>query len=118
MKFRTPSPIFIQIAQHIIQLIISENWKEGDRIPSVRDLAAEIEVNPNTVVRAYNLLSQQGIVFNKRGVGYFLHERAKSLATTYLKQQFMNNELPYLLNLLDVLDLNFEDLKRKHDEKN
>ncbi len=117
MNFRAPIPIFLQIAEHIIQLIISENWKEGDRIPSVRDFAADVEVNPNTVVRTYNLLSQEGIISNKRGVGYFLNKNAKKLSTVYLKKQFVNKELPYLIKMMKTLDINFEDLKKKYNEK-
>lgn len=117
MNFRSPTPIFLQIAEHIIQLVISENWKEGDRIPSVRDFAADVEVNPNTVVRTYNLLSQEGIISNKRGVGYFLNKNAKKLSTAYLKKQFVNEELPYLIKMMKTLEINFEDLKKKYNEK-
>lgn len=117
MHFRSPTPIFLQIAEHIIQLVISEKWKEGNRIPSVRDFAADVEVNPNTVVRTYNLLSQEGIISNKRGVGYFLNKNAKKLSTAYLKKQFVTEELPYLIKMMKTLDINVEDLKKKYNEK-
>ena len=62
MEFRKPKPIYKQIATYIIYQILENNWADGQRIPSVRELASDIEVNPNTVARTYNLLSDEGII--------------------------------------------------------
>jgi len=105
MDFREPKPIYKQIADHIIFQIIDGRWSDGQRIPSVRELASDIEVNPNTVARTYTLLSDQGIIQTKRGVGYFLKDGAFDSAKAYLKSQFEKEEIPYLKKIVDILQL-------------
>jgi len=105
MEFREPKPIYKQIADYIIYQILDGSWTNGQRIPSVRELASEIEVNPNTVARTYTLLSDQGIIFTKRGVGYFLNDNAHESAKVYLKNQFEKEEIPYLKKIVSLLDI-------------
>ncbi len=111
MKFRTPKPIFRQIADHIIVMIITNQWEIESRIPSVRDLASEIEVNPNTVARTYALLSDEGIINAQRGLGYFLDKNAVSLSKKLLKKQFINDDLPHIKSMLEILDIEPTELK-------
>ncbi len=105
MEFRKPKPIYKQIATYIIYQILENNWADGQRIPSVRELASDIEVNPNTVARTYNLLSDEGIIHTKRGVGYFLEEDAYNNAKSYLKSEFEKEEIPYLRKIIDILQI-------------
>ncbi|HAF86725.1 MAG TPA: GntR family transcriptional regulator, partial [Sphaerochaeta sp.] len=72
MQFNNRSPIYLQIAQYIHGLITNSTWVEEERIPSVRDMAMQLEVNPNTVIRAYSMLQDEGILENQRGIGYFV----------------------------------------------
>lgn len=109
MEFKEPKPIYKQIADRIIEEILGNTWSDGQRIPSVREYASEIEVNPNTVARTYTLLSTQGIIYTKRGVGYFLTDNASAAAKTYLKNQFEIEEVPFLKRTIELLDIKLED---------
>ena len=77
MEFKNHKPIFLQIAERICDEILQGHYPEGERMPSVREYAAEVEVNVNTVVRSYDWLSQKDIIYNRRGMGYFASPGAK-----------------------------------------
>ena len=79
MEFDQHKPIYLQIADAICERILTGQWPEGDRIPSVRECGVSLEVNPNTVARSYDELSTEGIIHNKRGIGYFVSPGAKSV---------------------------------------
>jgi len=113
MEFKEPKPIYKQIADYIIQQILDGSWDANQRIPSVREFASEIEVNPNTVARTYSLLSSQGIIFTKRGVGYFLCDTANEAAKKYLKDQFEKEEIPYIKRIVRILDISINDYLKK-----
>ena len=114
MEFRKQQSIYLQIADHICEKILKKIWEKGDRIPSVRELAVEIEVNPNTVMRAYSYLQERGIVFNQRGIGYFISEDGYQKSRMMQQENFIKNELPRLLNTLELLDIKLEDLGNLH----
>ena len=69
MEFKEKQAIYLQIGEHISETILRKQWEEGEKIPSVREMAMSIEVNPNTVMRTYSYLQDRGIIFNKRGIG-------------------------------------------------
>ena len=122
MEFSTPKPIYQQIADYILEMIISKTWTASSRIPSVRELAAEVEVNPNTVARTYAYLSETEIIYNRRGIGYFLSEDAAAKAKAYERWKFINEELPRIFEMMHLLDLSKDEflqlyLKHKEDEK-
>ena len=77
MDFNSDKPIYLQIADSICDRILSGELKSEDRIPSVREYGAELGVNPNTMMRSYDKLLNEGIVFNKRGIGYFISPDAR-----------------------------------------
>ena len=72
MEFNESQAIYLQIADYICEKILSREWKEEERVPSVRDLAVEIEVNPNTVMRTYSFLQEKNIITNQRGLVFLL----------------------------------------------
>jgi Predicted transcriptional regulators len=76
MNFNTEKPIYLQIVDVIADRILSGELKGGDRIPSVREYGADIGVNPNTMMRSYEKLTADGIIYNKRGIGYFVADDA------------------------------------------
>ncbi|KDN56061.1 GntR family transcriptional regulator [Flavobacterium seoulense] len=84
--------------------------QSGDRVASVRDLAAEFEVNHNTVMRAYANLQDSGIFDNKRGVGFFVSEKALELIKTNEKSNFFSQDLPDFILKVKLLQLNSDDL--------
>lgn len=111
MEFKEKKAIYVQIADYICENILNGSWKEEDRIPSVREMAIEIEVNPNTVMRAYSYLQDEEIIFNKRGIGYFVGENSRELIAKMKKDDFIKNELPYFFRILKMLKIDFDELK-------
>lgn len=111
MKFNNQKAIYLQIADQIIESILAEEYKGGDRIHSVRELAANIQVNPNTVARTYNYLQDREIIFNKRGIGYFVSEEALNKVKEIKRRQFVEEILPEVFKMMNLLDIDFEALK-------
>jgi DNA-binding transcriptional regulator YhcF (GntR family) len=116
MEFRDDQAIYLQIADTVCENILVGKWKPLDRIPSVRDIAVEIEVNPNTVVKTYIYLQEKGIIFNKRGVGYFISEDGLEKTLALLKENFVFNELPRFFKTMHLLNLSLDDMKVYHQE--
>ena len=104
MNFKQDRAIYLQIADYITENILSGIWKENDRIPSVRDLAVSIEVNPNTVVRTYNYLQEKGIIYNQRGIGYFIAENALKKTQLLEREIFFNEQLPQVFKTMELLE--------------
>jgi GntR family transcriptional regulator len=111
MDFKSSKGIFLQIADNICHQILEGQLQPGDRVPSVRDLAAEFEVNHNTVMRAYANLQEAGIFDNKRGIGFFISDKAIELVKESQKAAFFNQQLPDFLLKVKLLKLNSTDLK-------
>lgn len=88
--------------------VLSGEWIEGERIVSVREMAATVGVNPNTVMRSYERLEADGIIFNRRGIGFFVSEGAKEHIRQLERQKFMDEELPKLRERLQLLGLMIE----------
>jgi DNA-binding transcriptional regulator YhcF (GntR family) len=109
MEFNQNKPIYLQIADGILEKILSSELKEGDRILSVRELGAELGVNPNTVMRSYEKLTLDGIIYNQRGIGYFVADGARSVALEKMRADFLENELPQILRRLELLELDPKD---------
>jgi GntR family transcriptional regulator len=116
MEFRQNQPIYLQIADHINERILSETWGEGGRIPSIREMSEAIEVNPNTVMRSYNYLQDLGIIYNQRGIGYFVAEGAYHKTLELKKRSFIRRELPRMFRTMDLLNLTCEDLRSLYRE--
>lgn len=110
MKFKDSNPIYIQIAERICDEMLQGVYTEGGRIPSVREYAAAVEVNANTVVRSYDALQNEGIIYNKRGIGYFVSEDAVERIRSMRRSTFMNEELPTLFGRMDSLGIGMQEL--------
>ncbi len=83
MQFKDSQAIYLQIADYVCEKILLKEWKAHEKIPSVREMAVLLEVNPNTVMRTYDFLQQQDIVYNQRGIGFFVTENAVKHAQQY-----------------------------------
>lgn len=110
MDFKSSKGIFLQIADNLCRQILDGTLKPGDRVPSVRDLAAEFEVNRNTVMRTYSNLEEAGIFDNKRGIGFFISENAAELVRIGEKNDFYTQDLPEFILKVKLLKLNSMDL--------
>lgn len=110
MEFNQNKSIYLQIADGISEKILSGELKEGDRIMSVRELGAELGVNPNTAMRSYEKLTNEGIIYNQRGIGYFVADGARQVALSQMRREFLENELPDILRRMSLLEIKPEEV--------
>jgi len=111
MEFINTKGIFLQIADSISEKVIEGKYPPGEKIPSVRDLAAEMGVNPNTVMRTYSELQMRGIIDNKRGVGYYVSTDAVSIVIQWKKKEFFDIDLPVIVKQTKIMNISYEELK-------
>lgn len=111
MIFNNNQPIYIQILELINYKIISGEWLPDQRIPSVRDLAVEYEVNPNTVMRAYERLQSDEIIYKRRGIGYYLSLDAREKTAQHSKNEFITNELPKVFSKLEAFSITISEFE-------
>ncbi|MET7254043.1 GntR family transcriptional regulator [Dyadobacter fermentans] len=116
MEFKDKQAIYLQIADYICEQILLGKWPPGERIPSVRDLAAMIEVNPNTVMRTYDFLQGKEIIFNKRGIGYSADEKATEKILDYKKERFLATELPEFFKNIYLLGIDINELRTRYEK--
>ncbi len=116
MEFKEKKSIYIQIAEYFSDNILKGVWQVEDKIPSVREMAVQLEVNPNTVMRAYALLQERGIIYNKRGIGYFLAPEAEKEVKSMKKDEFISSTLPEFYRMVRLLEIDFEELKEGYRE--
>jgi GntR family transcriptional regulator len=110
MEFREKQAIYLQIAEYVFEQILLKKWQVGDKILSIRDLAVALEVNPNTVQRSYDFMQQQGIIANRRGLGFFIEPEAEDKIIAFRRAQFMENELPVFFRNLYLLKIDIADI--------
>jgi len=115
MQFRESIAIYLQIADYICERILLQQWKAGERIPAVRELAVQVEVNPNTVMRTYEFLQGQNIIYNQRGIGYFVGNDAIKNAMQYRKTEFIEKELPNIFRNMFMLGMNMDELTTRYE---
>jgi len=114
MEFKDTQAIYLQIGDYISEQILLGRWNEGDRIPSVRELGVDLQVNPNTVMRTFDFLQNNEIIFNKRGVGYFVAVDAKTKIISYRRKLFLEHELPLIFNSMNLLGMTIEDVNNQY----
>lgn len=110
MTFSNEKPIFQQIADRLAGEILAYEYRDDDRIPSVREYAVLLEVNTNTAVKAYDELARANIIYNKRGLGYFVTKGAKKQIMKERKRQFMKTHLPELFRQMRLLGIDIKDI--------
>jgi DNA-binding transcriptional regulator YhcF (GntR family) len=116
MEFQQNKPIFLQIAESIYEKILRKEWQEEDRIPSVRELAIQNEVNPNTVQRTYSHLQEREVIAMKRGIGYFVNNGAFERVMQIMREDFIVHTCPQLFKAMDLICVDFAELKKIHDD--
>ncbi|MEQ1770888.1 MAG: GntR family transcriptional regulator [Devosia sp.] len=103
--FNESQPIFVQIRQRIAAMILSEIAKEGEALPSVRSVAADLSVNPLTVTRAYDALVDLGVVESRRGMGMFVAAGGRDKLLTHEREKFLSEEWPRIRAQITALGL-------------
>lgn len=112
MDFNNTKAIYLQIADRLCDEILSGLYKADDRIPSVREYAVLLEVNTNTAVKAYDLLARDEVIYNKRGLGYFVSADARARILKDRKKTFMEQSLPILFKEMSLLEIDLTDLQK------
>ena len=115
MVFTNDKPIYIQMVDRLMDEILADKYTDDERIPSVREYAVLLEVNSNTAVKAYDELARANIIYNKRGLGYFVTPGAKKQIMTERKKEFMKERLPELFRQMKLLGITLEDVKVAYD---
>lgn len=111
MEFMDKQPIYLQIAGKFCENILTKKWENGERIPPVREIAVQLEVNPNTANRAYDFLQSYGIIYNKRGIGYFVAENGYEKTIEYKKKQFLDEEAPIFFQNMKLVGITMQELE-------
>lgn len=116
MEFRENEAIYLQIAAYVGEHIVLGKWPLDQKIPSVRDLAVELQVNPNTVVRAYEFLQNKEVITNKRGIGFFIAADAEMKIKEYSKERFLGNALPEFFKNIYLLDISMKEIEERFEQ--
>ena len=116
MNFKESKAIYLQIADRICDEILLGQFAEEERIPSVREYATIVEVNANTVMRSFDYLQSQNIIYNKRGIGYFESAGAKDRIITLRKDIFLHEELPEFFRQVSALDIPIKEIEKMYKE--
>ena len=117
MEFKSKQAIYLQIADYVCDQILSGKWAVGEKIISIRDLAIKLEVNLNTVSRAYERLQQQDVIFIKRGMGHFVEETAPDKIREMRRQRFFEQDLPEFIKKVRMLEIDFKILIKSFNEQ-
>ncbi len=115
MKFKESKSIYLQIADRICDEILQRQYTEEARIPSVREYAATVEVNANTVMRTYDYLQQREVIYNKRGIGYFVAAGAREKIIFIRKEIFLNEDMPEFFRQLKTLGIPMKEIEQKYE---
>ena len=108
MNFHEGYPIYLQIAERLMDEILAGLYKSDERVPGVRDYSALLQVNVNTTVKAFDVLVQKGILYNKRGLGSFVSEDARHIISNSRQDDLLNKLLPDLAHQMQHLDIPLE----------
>ena len=115
MDFRKQKPIYLQIADHLSEQVLQGALTPDDRMPSVRDVAASMGVNPNTGVRSFDYLQQEEIIYQRRGVGYFVSPDAKERILAEQRREFLEEELPLIRQKMQVLGIDLKEIMKNEE---
>lgn len=112
MDFNKNKPIYLQIYDHVCERILSDEFRSGERLMSVRELGIELGVNPNTVMRSFERLQNKGIIATKRGIGFYVCENAREMILEEQKKDFIENEVPEFFKKMELYGISFDELVR------
>lgn len=116
MEFTNNKSIYMQLTDLFCEQILVGKWAPQEKIPSVRDMGMMVQVNPNTVLRTYDFLQQKGIIFNKRGIGYFTEDDAIQKILQYKRSDFFDNILPKFFKTISLLRITPDEISKKYRE--
>lgn len=109
INFDEHKPIYLQISDSICEKILIDDYAEDERIPSIREMGAQLGVNPNTVMRSYDHLKSLDIIYDKRGMGFFASPDAKKSVKKMYKREFMGSEMLSIAKKINLLEISLDD---------
>jgi GntR family transcriptional regulator len=112
-----PLPIFSQIMEGVRLAVATGRVSPGERIPSIRDLAVELRVNPNTVARAYQELERAGLIESRRGMGYFVNAELNGSLADHERRNLLETRIEEFLSAALELGFGPEDVKAAIDRR-
>lgn len=115
-QFNDSQPIFLQIRQRIVEMILKKSVAEGEALPSVRQIATDLSVNPLTVTKAYDGLVDVGVVESRRGMGMFVREGAREKLLTHEREKFLSEDWPRVMAQIRALELDPQSLLKESDK--
>lgn len=110
MDFNNNKPIYRQIADYCCRRIVDGGWEPDGRVPSVKELSVEMAVNSRTVLKAYEELQDAGIIYQKRGLGYYVAAEAVTLIRDLRRSEFFSETIPELRRHMELLGLSLDDI--------
>lgn len=117
MDFKPNYPIYLQVADFICEKLLKGEWRNGDKLPALKDLAVTTSVNPNTVIKALGYLVEHGILSTQRGVGYFMTDNARAITLELKRRQFIDEVLPDVFASMDLLGLGLPELAKIYEDR-
>lgn len=111
--FNDNKAIYLQMADRLCDDILAGRYRADERIPSVREYAVSLEVNTNTAVKAYEELSREGVIYNKRGLGYFVSQEAKARIRRQRRNDFFKDLLPEVFRQMRLLGIEISEVEEK-----
>jgi len=117
-QWNDSQPIYWQLKERTIAMILDRTLEEGDALPSVRTVASEFQLNPITVSKSYQALVDEGLVEKRRGLGMFVREGARKQLIDSERQKFVREEWPAMISRIQQLGLNIEDLLHQAQDEN
>lgn len=117
-QWNDSQPIYWQLKERTIAMILDRTLDEGDALPSVRTVASEFQLNPITVSKSYQALVDEGLVEKRRGLGMFVREGARKQLIQSEREKFVREEWPAMVSRIQQLGLDIEDLLRKAENDN
>lgn len=114
MNFKEGLTIYAQMAERLSDEILQGKYAADEKIPGVREYSALLEVNVNTAIKAYDLLSTRGIIYNRRGLGYFVHPEARQIILKARRAEFLHDILPDFLRRMRQLGIGMDTIEEAY----
>ena len=110
MDFKTNKPIYQQIVDFCFSKILTREWRAEERVVSVRELSTQLAVNSRTVLKAYEYLQTEDIIYPERGMGFYLSKDAVKKVMRIQKKEFFDNQLADMFRSMELLGISIEEI--------
>ena len=114
MDFKTNKPIYQQIVDFCFGKILTREWQPEERVVSVRELSTQLAVNSRTVLKAYEYLQAEGIIYPERGMGYYLSRDAVRRVMKIQKKEFFDNQLTETFHVMALLGVGIDEITERY----